>query len=104
MPLSKGTSNKAVEKNIKTEINAGRPSKQAVAIALNTQREAKKGKIMKIIKALFTDAEWDADLVKILGFLLIVAGVVGWFLGKDPAFIVGFGAPLCASGKFSKQG
>jgi hypothetical protein len=45
MPLSKGKSVKAVEKNIKTEIAAGKPDKQAVAIALNEQREAKqKGK------------------------------------------------------------
>jgi len=59
---------------------------------------------MKFIKSLFTDGEWDGDLVKVLGFALIVTGVVGWFLGKDPAFIVGFGACLCATGKFSKQG
>ena len=44
MPLSKGTSGKAVEKNIKTEVAAGKPEKQAVAIALNVQREAKKDK------------------------------------------------------------
>ncbi|CAK0777480.1 hypothetical protein CCP3SC15_5800003 [Gammaproteobacteria bacterium] len=56
------------------------------------------------LRALFTDGEWDADIVKVLGFSLIVAGVVGWFLGKDPAFVVGFGAALAASGKFSKQG
>ena len=42
MPLSKGKSEKAVEKNIKTEVAAGKPVKQSVAIALNTQREAKK--------------------------------------------------------------
>ena len=42
MPLDKGKSNKAVSKNIKTEIDAGKPQKQAEAIALNTQREAKK--------------------------------------------------------------
>ena len=59
---------------------------------------------MKFIKSLFTDGEWDGDLVKVAGFVLIVVGVVGWFLGKDPAFIVGFGAALAASGKFSKQG
>jgi hypothetical protein len=43
MPLDKGKSQKAVSKNIETEIKAGKPQKQAVAIALNTQREAKKG-------------------------------------------------------------
>jgi len=59
---------------------------------------------MKFIKSLFTDGQFDGDLVKVAGFALIVVGVVGWFLGKDPAFIVGFGAALAASGKFSKQG
>jgi hypothetical protein len=42
MPLSKGKSDKAVSKNIKTEIAAGKSKDQAVAIALNMQREAKK--------------------------------------------------------------
>jgi hypothetical protein len=59
---------------------------------------------MKFFKSLFTDGEWDGDIVKVMGAALIVVGVVGWFLGKDPAFIVGFGAALAASGKFSKQG
>lgn len=49
MPLSKGKSKKAVSQNIKTEMAAGKPQKQAVAIALNTARRAgakipKKGK------------------------------------------------------------
>ena len=59
---------------------------------------------MKFFKSLFTDGEWDGDIVKVMGAALITVGVVGWFLGKDPAFIVGFGAALAASGKFSKQG
>ena len=42
MPLAKGKSNKTVSKNIKTEISAGRPQKQAVAIALNTAGRGKK--------------------------------------------------------------
>jgi hypothetical protein len=42
MPLIKSSSPKAVGKNIKTEMAAGKPQKQAVAIALNTQRQAKK--------------------------------------------------------------
>lgn len=42
MPLKKTSSKKAVSQNIKTEMAAGRPQKQAVAIALSTQRQAKK--------------------------------------------------------------
>ena len=41
MPLIKSKSKKAVSKNIKTEIKAGKPQKQAIAIALSTQRKAK---------------------------------------------------------------
>lgn len=40
MPLKKSASKKAVKENIKTEMKAGKPQKQAVAIALNTQRKA----------------------------------------------------------------
>jgi hypothetical protein len=41
MPLIKSSSKKAVGQNIKTEMRAGRPQKQAVAIALSEQRRAK---------------------------------------------------------------
>lgn len=44
MPLSKGSSKKSVSKNIKTEMAAGKPQRQAVAIALNVQRKAKSKK------------------------------------------------------------
>lgn len=40
MPLVKGKSKKAISENIRTEIREGRPKKQAIAIALNTAREA----------------------------------------------------------------
>ena len=41
MPLKKGSSKKVVSANIKQEMKAGKPQKQAIAIAL---RKAKKGK------------------------------------------------------------
>lgn len=41
MPLVKGKSKKAVSKNIKTEMAAGKPQKQAVAIALSKKRKSK---------------------------------------------------------------
>lgn len=44
MPLKKSKSKKAVSQNIKTEMAAGKPQKQAVAIALSTQRAAKRKK------------------------------------------------------------
>lgn len=44
MPLKKGSSRKAISANIKTEMDAGKPQKQAVAIALNVARKSRKGK------------------------------------------------------------
>jgi hypothetical protein len=41
MPLKKGSSKTTVSDNIKTEMAAGRPQKQAVAIALSTARKGK---------------------------------------------------------------
>ena len=42
MPLTKSKSEKAFKSNIKAEIAAGKPQKQAVAIAYDVQRRAKK--------------------------------------------------------------
>lgn len=42
MPLNKGKSDKARDENIATEIKAGKPRKQAIAIGYSEQRSAKK--------------------------------------------------------------
>jgi hypothetical protein len=43
MPLDKSGTEESVGKNIKTEMKAGKPKKQAVAIALNVERDNAKG-------------------------------------------------------------
>lgn len=50
MPLVKGYSKKSIGKNIGKEMKAGKPQKQAIAIALNTARAAAKkaGKSMPV--------------------------------------------------------
>ena len=47
MPLKKSTSPKAFKENIKAEVKAGKPVKQAVAIAYSEKREAEKSKKVK---------------------------------------------------------
>lgn len=42
MPLVKSPSKEAFRKNVKAEVNAGKPVKQAVAIAYSVKREAAK--------------------------------------------------------------
>ena len=44
MPLDKSGSVQSVGKNYKTEVKAGRPKKQALAIALSEERSHSKGK------------------------------------------------------------
>jgi len=43
MPLKKGKSQKVLSQNIKTEMEAGKPQKQAVAIAMH-QAKKQRGK------------------------------------------------------------
>jgi hypothetical protein len=47
MPLTKSTSKAAFKKNVKQEIESGKPVKQAVAIAYSEKREAEKKKAKK---------------------------------------------------------
>jgi hypothetical protein len=44
MPLKKGKSKEAVSKNIKTEMAAGKPQKQAIAIAMSKAGKSNKKK------------------------------------------------------------
>ncbi len=44
MPLKKSGSKTAFKSNIKSEVKAGKPAKQAVAIAYSEKRAAQKGK------------------------------------------------------------
>ena len=44
MPLKKGKDKKTVSSNIKTEMAAGKPQKQAVAIAMSEAGKSKNGR------------------------------------------------------------
>lgn len=49
MPLKKSKSKKAFKENVKKEVKAGKPVKQAVAIAYSTKRKAQ-GKKSRLTK------------------------------------------------------
>jgi len=54
MPLIKGKSNKTFQKNVSTEVKAGKPKKQALAISYAEARAGKK-KDKKISKTMKKD-------------------------------------------------
>lgn len=59
----------------------------------------------QFFKSLFTDAEWDGDVVKVFGVILVICGIVGFFLAiPEWQWIIGFGSTLIATGKFSIKG
>ena len=64
MPLIKSKSDKAVGKNIATEMKAGKPQKQAVAIALSTQREARKAKLGALLEKHMKSGEEKGEVKK----------------------------------------
>ncbi len=65
MPLVKSGSPEAVGKNIKTEMKAGKPKKQAVAIALSVERENAKGSRKAKLEdayAKYIEEKWAAEM------------------------------------------
>jgi len=51
MPLKKSASKQAFKSNIRAEVNAGKPVKQAVAIAYSVKRQAQGGrKLIDLMK------------------------------------------------------
>jgi hypothetical protein len=47
MPLVKGSSKKAISENIRRERHAGKPQKQAIAIAMSEARRSKGKKLYR---------------------------------------------------------
>lgn len=52
--------------------------------------------------SLFTDKDWDFDMAKLMGFVAMVCGFVGFFLKMDEGIVMamlGFGSGLLGISK-----
>ena len=52
--------------------------------------------------SLFTDKDWDFDLAKVVGFIVVGCGLAGFFLNKDEGIVMamlGFGSGLLGIAK-----
>ena len=38
--------------------------------------------------SLFTDKDWDFDLAKVVGFIIVGCGIAGFFLNKDEGIVM----------------
>jgi len=50
MPLKSGSSKKVIAENIRTEMHAGKPQKQAIAIAMSKAGKSRRKKLMNVKK------------------------------------------------------
>jgi len=62
--LIKSAKKEAVGKNIATEMKAGKPQEQAVAIAVSTQREARKAKLGALLEKHMKSSEEKGEKKK----------------------------------------
>ena len=62
--LIKSSKKEAVGKNIATEMKSGKPQKQAVAIALSTQRDARKAKLGALLEKHMKSGEEKGEVKK----------------------------------------
>ena len=55
--------------------------------------------MIKAIRDAFTDPNGYLCLTKLAGVIMLVSGIVGFFLGKDPAILLGLGIGALGGGK-----
>lgn len=59
----------------------------------------------KFLLSLVTDVDWDGDAAKVAGLIMMICGLVGFFLGKSQfEFLLITGGAMITSGKWSTQG